>query len=82
MFHLRTDYNNYKQLFKSVTHSLIHTCKQLPNTVCPWASILGDGARDPQNLGWDRGGGRRVVGVVKYYFILSCTENIFVSGEF
>src|SRR6218665_3151531 len=47
------------------------------------ASILEVEGPDHQMLGrGGRGGHRRVVGVVKYYFILSCTGIMFQSGEF
>ena len=49
------------------------------------ASILGVGGRDPQILGWGIVGvAGWVVGVVKYYYLLSCklTGSMFESGDF
>src|SRR6218665_2503979 len=40
----------------------------------------GLGSRDPQILRWGVAGGRG--GVVKYYYILSCTGSMFESGDF
>src|SRR6218665_3243 len=85
--------SSYFSILSLVIHS---SWKRLLSHCYPGASILGAEGRGPPiflvggggggcvffwgGVGW--GGRRGVVGVVKYYYIFSCTGSMFESGYF